>query len=255
MPDLNDDRTDAELITATQEGERDAFGELVRRHQRAAVRIAAVALGSATDADDVAQEAFVKAHAALPRFRPGAAFEPWFLRIVANTARNGLRSGSRRHHLALRAANLAVVGGPEPDEIAAHNADRERLIEALNRLRADDRLILTYRWLEELTGPEIAEALGCRPGTVMGRSPPDLGTGRHAPLHALHPPVPPPRPHGSERTGTDGFVHVLDLDEEWAVCLDLPPTFGGGPILAWTTDSEAGPASLTAPPAAAKPAT
>lgn len=164
-----DERSDAELIGAAKAGDPAAFGALVARHQRSAVRIAAVALGSADGADEVAQDAFVKAHRALGLFRTGAPFEPWLFRIVTNTARNLLRRERRQAGLALRSAQLATVDELAPDEIASHRADRTRLLEAINRLNADDRLILTYRWYHELGEAEIARALGCPRGTVKSR--------------------------------------------------------------------------------------
>lgn len=168
MP-VPDPPTDAELISAARAGDDDAFAALVRRHQRAAVRIAAVALGSATDADDVAQEAFVKAHAALPRFRTDARFEPWLYRIVTNTARNHLRSQGRHRARALRASSLATVGSAAPEDEVVGRDERAAVVAALDRLRPDDRLILTFRWYDGLSEAEIAEALGCRRGTVKSR--------------------------------------------------------------------------------------
>jgi RNA polymerase sigma-70 factor (ECF subfamily) len=146
-----------------------AYGELVRRHQRAAVRVAAMAAGDAADAEDAAQEAFVRAYRALGGFRAGQPFRPWLLRIVANTARNGRRSARRRQGVALRAAALAVVPGDSPAELAVGHEDRRRLLDALQSLRPDDRLILAYRWFEQLSEAEMATALGCRPGTVKSR--------------------------------------------------------------------------------------
>jgi RNA polymerase sigma-70 factor (ECF subfamily) len=172
------------LIAAARQGDVDAYGELVRRHQRAAVRVAALAAGDAADAEDAAQEAFVRAYRALGGFRTGQPFRPWLLRIVANTARNGRRSARRRHGVALRVAALAVVPGDAPVDVATGREDRRRLLDALNRLNADDRLILSYRWFEQLSEVEIATALGCRPGTVksrlsraMGRLRAELGAG------------------------------------------------------------------------------
>jgi RNA polymerase sigma factor (sigma-70 family) len=147
----------------------DAYGELVRRHQRAAVRVAAMAAGDAAEAEDAAQEAFLRAYRALGGFRPGQPFRPWLLRIVANTARNGRRSARRRRGVALRAAALAVVPGDSPADVAAGREDRRRLLDALHRLDATDRLVLTYRWFEQLSEAEMAVALGCRPGTVKSR--------------------------------------------------------------------------------------
>lgn len=169
MLDSIDERFDAELIERAQAGDLTAFGELVRRHQRAAIRVAAVALGSSTGADDVAQEAFMKAHVALQRFNEGSPFEPWLFRIVTNTARNRMRRLGRQRALAVRSGNLAVIGAPMADEIVTARADSQALIEAINRLRPADRLILVYRWYEELSETEIADALGCRRGTVKSR--------------------------------------------------------------------------------------
>jgi RNA polymerase sigma-70 factor (ECF subfamily) len=146
----------------------DAYGQLVRRHQRAAVRVAAVA-GDPGDAEDAAQEGFVRAFAAIGRFRLGEPFRPWLLRIVANVAGNRRRSSRRQRGLALRAASLAAVPAESPAEVAAGHEDRRLLVAALNRLEPRDRLILAYRWFEQLSEAEIATALGCRRGTVKSR--------------------------------------------------------------------------------------
>ncbi len=165
--------TDNELIDAAKSGDVEAFGALVARYQTAAVRIAAIALGSGSDADDVAQEAFVKAYRALPRFRAEAGFQPWLFRIVTNTARNRLRGEKRHRALTLRTAALTPEDrrgeGSAEAEHAVHLADRGHLVEAINRLRTDDRLILAYRWYDEMSETEIADALGCRRGTVKSR--------------------------------------------------------------------------------------
>ncbi len=161
--------SDGELVAAARTGEKTAFGELVRRHQGSAVRVAAVALGSSDDAEDVAQEAFVKAHRSLHHFRDDGAFRPWLLQIVVNTAKNRQRRFSRQRNLALRVGARPEIAEPGPDEVAAHRADQAIVIGAINRLRPADRLILTYRWYEQLSEAEIAQALGCRPGTVKSR--------------------------------------------------------------------------------------
>lgn len=161
--------SDDELIRWSQAGDREAFGALVRRHQRAALRVATVALGSADDAPDVAQEAFVKAYKSIQRFRTGERFEPWLFRIVTNTAKNHRRSSFRRSNLTSRVAALATVPDAEPGEVAIHHQDSEQLVSALNTLGYQDRLILTYRWYEQLSETEIAEALSCKRGTVKSR--------------------------------------------------------------------------------------
>ncbi|MDH3302371.1 MAG: sigma-70 family RNA polymerase sigma factor [Acidimicrobiia bacterium] len=165
--------TDHQLIVAAIEGDVASFGRLVGRYQRDAVRIAAVALGSSTDADDVAQDAFVRVHRALPGFDLTAPFRPWLYRIVVNTARSRQRTGRRVQNLRLRAAAMevapAATSSDGPADIAVHLDQRRRLVEAINRLSVDDRLILTYRWYEQLSEAEMAEALDCPAGTVKSR--------------------------------------------------------------------------------------
>jgi RNA polymerase sigma-70 factor (ECF subfamily) len=124
-----------------------------------------------TDADDAVQEAFIKAYAALPRFREGAPFRPWLLRIVANEARNRRRSAGRRTGLAQRAADAvgpAVEPSPEHGYLAAEQ--RDALFAAINRLRDEDREVIGARFLLELSEAETAEALGIPRGTVKSRT-------------------------------------------------------------------------------------
>src|SRR5439155_14212074 len=94
---------ESELVARARRGDGDAYEELVRAYQGIAFRTAYVLAGSAADAEEAAQDAFVKAYRALWRFRAGAPFKPWLLRIVANEARNRRRSAGRRTALALRA--------------------------------------------------------------------------------------------------------------------------------------------------------
>ena len=124
---------------------------------------------TAADADDVVQEAFVKAYRSLHRFRDGSPFRPWLLRIVANEARNSRRSAGRREHLALRAGRVQASAGPAPDDDAIARDTSERLADALMTLDKRDQLVIAYRWFAEMSEAEMAAALGCRPGTVKSR--------------------------------------------------------------------------------------
>lgn len=105
---------DDELVAQAKRGDTRAFGTLVEEHQTIAFRTAYLLTGSAADAEDAVQEAFVKAHASLSRFRVGAPFRPWLLTIVANEARNRRRSAGRRDRLALRAAEDPLSGDAVP---------------------------------------------------------------------------------------------------------------------------------------------
>lgn len=161
---------DAELITRARQGEVMAYEELVRRYQDVAVRTAYV-ISPDGDAEDAAQEAFVKAYGALGRFRPDAPFRPWLLSIVANEARNRRRSSGRRAGLALRAAEDRPLGdaAPSPESAVLANETRERLLAAVNALRDEDREVIGARYFLDLSEAETAEALGIPRGTVKSR--------------------------------------------------------------------------------------
>jgi RNA polymerase sigma-70 factor (ECF subfamily) len=168
-------RDEAELLALARRGDADAFAALVRAHQDVAFRTAMLITRNAADAEDAAQEAFVKAHRALHRFRQGEPLRPWLLTIVANEARNRRRAAGRRDHLAARAADEGDAapsssGGPAPPEAALLDAERRaELLAALGRLREGDRLVIGCRYLLDLSERETAHALGCRAGTVKSR--------------------------------------------------------------------------------------
>lgn len=135
------------------------------------MRTAYLACGDATDAEDAAQDGFLKAHAALSRFRPDAPFRPWLLRIVVNEARNRRRSTGRRAGLALRMAEDRPTddAAPSPEAAVLAAEARRDLLAALGRLGDDDRLVVGCRYLLELSEAETAEALGIPRGTVKSR--------------------------------------------------------------------------------------
>ena len=171
---------DAELIARARSGDVAAYEELVRRYQDVALRTAYVVCPE-TDADDAVQEAFLKAHAALPRFRAGAPFRPWLLRIVANEARNRRRSAGRRAGLAQRAGEVAGSGvAPSPESAVLADETRTTLLAAINGLRDEDREVIGARFLLELSESETAEALGIPRGTVKSRTSRALGRLRDA---------------------------------------------------------------------------
>jgi RNA polymerase sigma-70 factor (ECF subfamily) len=165
-------QAESELLERARRGEERAYEELVRTHQGIAFRTAYLVTGSAAEAEDAAQEAFVKAFRALGRFRSGAPFRPWLLRIVANEARNRRRSVGRRAALALRAAGEDPSGGaaPSPEGELLAGEDRTALLDAINTLREEDRLVIACRYFLDLSEEETAAALGVRRGTVKSRT-------------------------------------------------------------------------------------
>ena len=161
---------DEQLVREAKGGDVKAYEELVRRHQTVALRAAALIAGP--DAPDAVQDAFVKAYAALGRFRADAPFRPWLLRIVANEARNARRAAGRRGNLAARLAAEPASrdAAPSPEAALLSDEETEALYGALLRLGERDRLVLGYRFLLGLSERETAAALEIRPGTVKSRT-------------------------------------------------------------------------------------
>jgi RNA polymerase sigma-70 factor (ECF subfamily) len=174
-------RSDAELIELARQGEVIAYEELVRRYQDVALRTAQLICPDG-DADDAVQEAFVKAHRALARFRLEAPFRPWLLRIVANEARNRRRSAGRRAGLAIRAGEdrRSDDAAPSPEGAVLAGETRAMLVAAINRLRDEDREVIGARYFLDLSEIETAEALGIPRGTVKSRLSRALGRLREA---------------------------------------------------------------------------
>lgn len=162
-----------DLVRRSRTGDHLAFARLVDMHQTIALRVATTMVGS-TDADDVVQDAFVKAFTRLDQFRDGGRFRAWLLAIVANESRNRHRSRGRREAVLLRVAAAAEraegdrsADDPEPALEAA--LARQRLAAAVGALPERDREVVALRFFAELTEAETAEALGCPAGTVKSR--------------------------------------------------------------------------------------
>jgi len=161
--------TEGELVALARDGDGDAYASLVRAHQDIAFRTAMLITQDAAEAEEAAQDAFVKAWRGLARFRPGEPLRPWLLTIVANEARNRRRSAGRRSALALRAVAPDSEGGSAEAQVIAGES-RAALLAGMAKLRPDDRLVLGCRFLLELSEAETAAALGVRQGTVKSRT-------------------------------------------------------------------------------------
>ena len=162
---------EAELVERARHGDLEAWETLVRTYQGIAFRTAYLLAGSAADAEEAAQDGFLKAQRALARFRRGAALKPWLLRIVANEARNRRRSAGRRERLVLLAAAEARPGdaAPSPEAALLAREEQTRLLAAVERLPDDHRDAIACRYLLDLSEEETAAALGVRRGTVKSR--------------------------------------------------------------------------------------
>ena len=169
---------DADLDRARQ-GDRDAFGRLVRRHQRRVYAAALHILGNHSDADDATQEAFVRAYRGLATFDGRADFFTWLYRIAVNTALNALRSGKRGAALSQRGGTEAAhIGGrPEalgqdvrsPAQHAQQTGELARVLDAVAQLSPALRVTIVLATIEELPHKQIAEILQIPEGTVAWR--------------------------------------------------------------------------------------
>ena len=163
---------ESDLIQRAKRGDTHAYEELVHAYQGIAFRTAYVISRNAADAEEAAQDGFVKAWRALGRFREGAPFRPWLLRIVANEAHNRVRSAGRRAGLALRAATEESSGdaAPSPEAVLLSAEQREGLLAAVNELPEEQRLVVSLRYFLGLSEREVAEALDVPQGTVKSRN-------------------------------------------------------------------------------------
>jgi RNA polymerase sigma-70 factor (ECF subfamily) len=163
---------EAQLVRAAQAGEAKAFAEIVRRYQRAMYRLAYGFVRSPADADDVAQETFVRAFQALGRFRVGEPLYPWLARIASNTALSQLRRRRRKPETPLEP--LLEAGqqwgmDDDPLDRVASAEQARHLREAMAELKPEHQAVLVLRVVEDLSYEEIAKALSVPPGTVMSR--------------------------------------------------------------------------------------
>jgi RNA polymerase sigma-70 factor (ECF subfamily) len=175
-PEVPDD-TDQELVRRVQAGDQTAFNLLVLKYQHRVLKLVGRFVNDASEAEDVAQEAFLKAYRALASFRGDSAFYTWLYRIAINTAKNALVSQRRRpvdfdldlqdpdqydRHAKLKESDT-------PEGVLLTEEIRAVVEEAMEQLPEDLRTAIVLRELEGLSYEEIAEAMDCPVGTVRSR--------------------------------------------------------------------------------------
>jgi RNA polymerase sigma-70 factor, ECF subfamily len=175
---MGPDASDLSLVRRVQRGERGAYDLLVLKYQHKVVKLVMRYLGDAADAEDVAQEAFIKAYRALPQFRGDSAFYTWLYRIAINTAKNALAARNRNpvtYDLDLQgndeaAEMIGKLKDPEtPEGLALTEEIRSIVNAAIGELPEDLRTAIVLRELEGMTYEEIAAAMDCPVGTVRSR--------------------------------------------------------------------------------------
>ncbi|QDT63669.1 RNA polymerase sigma factor [Calycomorphotria hydatis] len=166
---------DEQLIEACLAGKGEAFGQLVERHQHRLFGVLVKMLGSAEEARDVAQDAFVQAYQKLETFRGGSAFSTWLTRIAINAAISRKRR-HRREQTSLDAAR--ADHGLEPTDPhtetqpshAMEQLERQQLVQqALAALPEEFRIVLVLKEMEGMKYDEIADSIGIPIGTVRSR--------------------------------------------------------------------------------------
>ena len=160
-----------DVALQAQRGDMEAFEALVRAYEEAAFRAAYLIVRNEAEAQDVAQEAFVRAYRSLGRFDPEKPFRPWLLRIVTNLALNSVRGARRRDEAGKRLERAVDVHAsmPSPEAAALAGEQSQRLWQALGELDGQDQKLLYLRYFLDVSEQEAAVAIGRPAGTVKSR--------------------------------------------------------------------------------------
>jgi RNA polymerase sigma-70 factor (ECF subfamily) len=168
---------DIALVRRVQKGDKAAFDALVLKYQHKVLKLVQRYVRNPAEAEDIAQEAFIKAYRALPAFRGDSAFYTWLYRIAINTAKNSLVASRRRpvsYDLDLQdgtqvQAHARLSDGETPEALALTEEIRRTVNEAIEALPDDLRLAIVLRELEGLSYEDIARTMECPVGTVRSR--------------------------------------------------------------------------------------
>lgn len=149
--------TDASLVRDTLAGDATAFGALLDRHARMCLRYATRMLGNREDAEDAAQEAFVRAYGALHRYDGRVAFRTWLMTILINRCRTALGARAKREERVLTDADVATIAAPSSDDDLAM---RDAIERALDRLDPVQREAFLLKHVEQLNYEEMSQVTG-----------------------------------------------------------------------------------------------
>lgn len=164
-----DKQRDIILVRRIKEGDRDAFGELVQKYKERIYFIAYRMTNNHADADDLSQEAFIKAYESIGNFREKSSFFTWLCRITINMTINHLKKTGKKKVFTLD-ENISIEDtSSNPGEIAESRQLHEEITKAIDSLPLKQRAVVELAILEGLPHREIAKILGCREKTVSWR--------------------------------------------------------------------------------------
>ena len=174
---MSEQAADLAIVKSIQQGNKQAYSLLVHKYQYKVICIAQKYVSNIADAQDIAQEAFIKAYQALPSFRGESAFYTWLFRITVNTAVNYVNSNSRKGNfvdvdsldIESYDTNKKLHMIDNPENILEGVDAQKAIFRTLNSLPDDLRLAIIYREIEELSYEEIAQKMDCPIGTVRSR--------------------------------------------------------------------------------------
>jgi len=179
------------LVERVKKGDKKAFDKLVLKYQHRIILLVSRYVKDASEAEDVAQESFIKAYRALPNFRGDSAFYTWLYRIAINTAKNFLVSKARRPSANevditdaenYEGADL-LKEGDSPEDLMMTEELRAMIQETIEKLPEELKIAIRLRELDGLSYEEISKEMGCPVGTVRSR----IFRAREAVDHVLEP--------------------------------------------------------------------
>src|SRR6201996_439966 len=169
---------ESDLVKQAREGDLAAYDELIKRYQERIYATVYHMTSNHEDANDLAQESFIKAYSALKSFKGGSSFYTWLYRIAVNKTINFLKQRRNKHHLSLNDLDfnaehdpdlVALISDKTPHRDINLSELQKKLNEALLKLSEPHRMVVVLHDVQGVSHEEIAEIMGCNIGTVRSR--------------------------------------------------------------------------------------